>query len=1001
MLISNNRASNKSGKMAEKSSAAKVKKKDKTAAELMSELAALLDKDEKEKKEKKRSNKSVFFERCPTTGERVYFSKRRKQTKSRRSLAVPSSSELQDQGTTSAENVVDDINTELEEVFHQHYEPDEDDSINNELDRLLAETDKFLTEWKSKQQRRTVTWGQRMENVNTNWESCRSSIFETTLSCQAPTPQMCSQCKVKSGFIKCMQCCGGGSLCGTCDLKQHENDPFHDRQHVSQDGFYQYIRPTESTDDDGNIITIRKSYQFSTTIPSSCSFCGEVCEFDIIYADNHMVYVTLRGRYDLDQITGYECKNCHNVCPNDNSIKQVVASGFWPGTPISYSQQFSQELFEHWDIMQKRMPGVSERSFVLGLQDFSLNKNRVATINMNTFSRSFKEWKFCTFEMELLQQKNWMECPPCTISQHSGHVDGNMKLYRFRSAGGLQRNCYYKECFVASNEKVAANMNDVFGTTNISETNTESSMCGDSTWRAARNRPGKKKNLDETGLEILGCRHTVAQAAVNMFQGEIYSYAHYLQKHVLTKNNGMFLWYDVVCQYWPWLIKHDPVLADQTKPGLSVMHAKAHSWTCQVLWGGRWQKEAGATTGEEVEQINSHFSRLGNSTKHMLPEGREELLTEHALIWNKRKIMQMPAVLAKRYMKAKQDFQDLQKKLAEAKNDLGVTNSETWIQDVTQSAREEEIRRKVRVALSEEEEAFWANETHVNSECRNPLVINAVKVFPKYHKKIASADLSVVVPKLKEKFGPDWMNVLDNGEKSLRGNVSSMLERSMQTAHFEIVQLAANMNKLADSSKQKRRIRTKISSTKNNLKETVDAYNELNPSASINVEEVQSGVFTWITENEFQQVYPIRVKKKIAELENECTRYEEEIGILEKEMKHFIEYYRNNVVRRLKENEAILLAQLTSDKSEIISSMVENNEGRYITYSTETGVLKGKLALLRIGIDFAMRQLECGVEMFSKVLGNVSGISDIIIDVEDAVDESPCSSDDESSETEA
>ncbi|XP_028397287.1 uncharacterized protein LOC114521080 isoform X2 [Dendronephthya gigantea] len=112
MLISNNRASKKSGKMAEKTRAANAKKKDKTAAELMSELAALLDKDEKEKKEKKRSNKSVFFERCPTTGERVYFSKRRKQTKSRRSLAVPSSSQHHDQGKTSAENVDDDINTE-------------------------------------------------------------------------------------------------------------------------------------------------------------------------------------------------------------------------------------------------------------------------------------------------------------------------------------------------------------------------------------------------------------------------------------------------------------------------------------------------------------------------------------------------------------------------------------------------------------------------------------------------------------------------------------------------------------------------------------------------------------------------------------------------------------------------------------------------------------------------------------------------------------------------
>ena len=41
----------------------------------------------------------------------------------------------------------------------------------------------------------------------------------------------------------------------------------------------------------------------------------------------------------------------------------------------------------------------------------------------------------------------------------------------------------------------------------------------------------------------------------------------------------------------------------------------------QAIWGGRWQDGASATTGEEVEQINSHFSRLGTMTKHMLPEG--------------------------------------------------------------------------------------------------------------------------------------------------------------------------------------------------------------------------------------------------------------------------------------------------------------------------------------------------------------------------------------------
>ena len=40
----------------------------------------------------------------------------------------------------------------------------------------------------------------------------------------------------------------------------------------------------------------------------------------------------------------------------------------------------------------------------------------------------------------------------------------------------------------------------------------------------------------------------------------------------------------------------------------------------QVLWDGSWQDGAACSTGEEGEQVNSHMSRLGNTTKHMLPE---------------------------------------------------------------------------------------------------------------------------------------------------------------------------------------------------------------------------------------------------------------------------------------------------------------------------------------------------------------------------------------------
>ena len=47
-----------------------------------------------------------------------------------------------------------------------------------------------------------------------------------------------------------------------------------------------------------------------------------------------------------------------------------------------------------------------------------------------------KEWKFCQFELGHLQGHNLIICPTCSIFQHSCHVDGNMKLYRYSSSGG-------------------------------------------------------------------------------------------------------------------------------------------------------------------------------------------------------------------------------------------------------------------------------------------------------------------------------------------------------------------------------------------------------------------------------------------------------------------------------------------------------------------------------------------------------------------------------------
>ena len=85
----------------------------------------------------------------------------------------------------------------------------------------------------------------------------------------------------------------------------------------------------------------------------------------------------------------------------------------------------------------------------------------------------------------------------------------------------------------------------------------QDNQCGGSNWRAATNMLKKGKNIVETGLEIAGCRHGLAQHAVNMLHGEVYGYAHYLQTKYFIPKNITFMWYDVICKYWPWLIKND------------------------------------------------------------------------------------------------------------------------------------------------------------------------------------------------------------------------------------------------------------------------------------------------------------------------------------------------------------------------------------------------------------------------------------------------------------
>ena len=63
-----------------------------------------------------------------------------------------------------------------------------------------------------------------------------------------------------------------------------------------------------------------------------------------------------------------------------------------------------------------------------------------------------------------------------------------------------------------------------------------------------------------------------------------FGYTHYLHINDFTERKVKFLWQDVVCQYWPWAEKAALSIpaALEIKPCLPAMHAKAHTWHCQV-----------------------------------------------------------------------------------------------------------------------------------------------------------------------------------------------------------------------------------------------------------------------------------------------------------------------------------------------------------------------------------------------------------------------------------
>lgn len=299
---------------------------------------------------------------------------------------------------------------------------------------------------------------------------------------------------------------------------------------------------------------------------------------DISVSTELVAVIRTYGRFDLNKfVIKCSCGNSYDPF----SLTNLVESGYWPGSLKQINYIFHESCFVMWGRFSKRMPGSSVSSYVKSLEDISRLNSRTDVISCTLFTRTYREWKYGQHELEKLMKIPIFSCPACNGKQHSCHVDGNSKLYRYKTSGKRNGDSYYKDLFISSNEIVNNRLESLDYSKQKSK-KLQKVTCGPSILKAAQDISRRKAALDETGLEYCVCRHGIALKAVNMFRGEIFGYAHFLQTTFMLSQNVEFFWYDVVCKYWPWLNSHDPFISDQMKPALSVMHGKIHQMSCQI-----------------------------------------------------------------------------------------------------------------------------------------------------------------------------------------------------------------------------------------------------------------------------------------------------------------------------------------------------------------------------------------------------------------------------------
>ncbi|XP_039634767.1 uncharacterized protein LOC120544936 isoform X2 [Perca fluviatilis] len=218
-------------------------------------------------------------------------------------------------------------------------------------------------------------------------------------------------------------------------------------------------------------------------------------------------------------------------------------------------------------------------------------------------------------------------------------------------------------------------------------------ICGASRWSAACETARRASKLDEEGIEVVVCRHRVLLKALNMYRGEIFAYPLFLQKELQTATNGQFFCTDIACKYWPYLEKLSVSMSElrpllQMRPFLSVMHAKAHSTKNNLEWQksrGCWYNcRGGGRNGKQLPLSLCPHNQVHDKIWN-------DMLTVHAIGWNRRKQDGLHLALSSRYVKTCEKAEAESQRLEDLSSQLGCPENmvHQWVHDVREWASDD------------------------------------------------------------------------------------------------------------------------------------------------------------------------------------------------------------------------------------------------------------------------------------------------------------------------